>query len=75
MARGRDGEFPLGTLIFYGPDNRHASKVVAAVFARDGAEPVLQRWFERHVDVRLDRRIGDEVARFFRTPGSVASPR
>jgi hypothetical protein len=67
IARGRDrGEWPAGTLIFYGPDNRHASKVVASVLAWDGAEPVVQKWFENGLDVRLDPRIGREVERFFR---------
>jgi hypothetical protein len=58
--------WPAGTLIFYGPDNRHASKVVAAVFAYEHAEPVMQKWYENGLDVRLDRRIGKEVERFFR---------
>lgn len=65
---GREG-WPVGTLIFYGPDNRHATKVVASVFAYDGAKPVMKKWFEDRVDVRLDRRIGEEVMRFFRSHG------
>ena len=64
---GAGDKWPVGTLIFYGPDNRHASKVVAAVFAHRGAEPVMEKWFEDRLDVRLDRRIGNEVAKFFRT--------
>ena len=59
--------WPVGTLIFYGPDNRHASKVVASVFAYYGAEPVMQKWYENGLDVRLDPRIGKEVVRFFRS--------
>lgn len=67
IERDRGGnQWPAGTLIFYGPDNRHASKVVAAVFAYEGAEPVMQKWYENGLDVRLDRRIGKEVERFFR---------
>lgn len=67
LKQGGRERWPVGTLAFYGPDNRHATKVVAAVFAYDGAEPVMKKWFEDRVDVRLDQRIGDEVFRFFRT--------
>ncbi|HEX6910426.1 MAG TPA: hypothetical protein VF142_08525 [Longimicrobium sp.] len=56
----------MGTLIFYGPDNRHASKAVASVLAYEGDEPLLRKWFQDRVDVRVDRRIGAEVAQFFR---------
>jgi hypothetical protein len=68
--RGKPDEFPIGTLLFYGPDNRFASKVVAAVFARDGAEPELRKWFSDGMDVRLDPRIGREVIGFFREHGA-----
>jgi hypothetical protein len=63
---GKHEGWPVGTLIFYGPDDRHASKVVASIFAYDGADPLLQKWFEDRVDVRVDNRIGDAVKRFFR---------
>ena len=69
LKPGRPMKWPLGTLIFYGPDNRHATKVVAAVFERDGTELGMKKWFEDRMDVRLDRRIGDEVSRFFDTHG------
>ena len=69
LEKGGAGQWPLGTLIFYGPDNRHASKVVAAVIAYQGAEPRMHKWWEDRVDVRLDRRIGEEVSRFFKTHG------
>jgi hypothetical protein len=57
--------FPLATILFYGPDNRFASKVVASVFAYDGAEPVLRKWFSEEMDVRLDPRIGRGIMAFF----------
>lgn len=63
--RGR-GEWPAGTLIFYGPDNRHASRVIATALASRDALPVMQKWYESELDVRLDGRIGREVERFFR---------
>ena len=64
--RENDG-WPVATLIFYGPDDRYASKVVASIIAHDGAEPLMQKWFADRVDVRVDNRIGDAVGRFLRT--------
>jgi hypothetical protein len=69
LSRGRQDGWPVGTLIFYGPDNRHASKVVASIIAYEGDEPLMKKWFEDRVDVRVDRRIGREVAEFFRRHG------
>jgi hypothetical protein len=70
VERGDRLTYPVGTLIFYGPDNRHASKVVASVFAYKGAKPVMRKWFEDGMDVRLDGRIGKQVMRFFNTHGA-----
>lgn len=65
LYRGR-GEWPAGTVIFYGPDNRHASLVIATALASEDALPMIQEWYESEMDVRLDGRIGGEVERFFR---------
>lgn len=61
---------PVGTVAFYGPDNRHASKVVAGIAPRAG-EGVsdLKRWFEDRLDVRVDPKIGREVTEFLRSHG------
>lgn len=66
LARGEQGDWPVATLIFYGPDDRHATKVVASIIAHDGAEPLLGKWFADRVDVRVDNRIGGEVGAFIR---------
>jgi hypothetical protein len=64
--RGAPGEYPIGTLLFYGPDNRHASKVVASVFFRIGGDPLLRKWYwDGELDLRMDPRVGREVTRFF----------
>ncbi len=58
---------PVGTVAFYGPDNRHASKVVVGIAARPGAKvSELKRWFENRLDVRRDPQIGREVTAFLR---------
>ena len=47
--------YPVGTIAFYGPDNRRASKVAVSVIPAEGREPVLERWFSEGSDVRTDR--------------------
>lgn len=60
----------VGTIAFYGPDNRHASKVVVGVAPRAGdAITELRRWFEDRLDVRIDPKVGREVTAFLREHG------
>lgn len=64
--RGGPDGLPLGTLLFYGPDNKRASKVVACVFFERDGEPLMRKWFwDGELDVRMDPRIGRDVTRFF----------
>lgn len=61
---------PIGTIAFYGPDNRHASKVAVGIAPRAGAKVTeLERWFENGLDVRIDPRVGKEVTEFLRARG------
>lgn len=63
--------YPVGTLAFYGPDNRRATKVVAAIIFDEGGEAKqLRRWFGDDLDVRIDRKIGAEVVEYYRTHGT-----
>jgi len=41
--------FPIGTVALYGPDDKTTTKVVAAVIAAEGAEPILERWVGTNV--------------------------
>lgn len=67
-VRGRT-EYPIGTVAFYGPTNRQASKVAVGIVR--GAEGLdeLERWFQRKLDVRVDAEIGKEVEAFLRRHG------
>lgn len=38
------GEFPLGTIALYGPDDKHTTKIVAGVFLHSSADPILERF-------------------------------
>jgi hypothetical protein len=54
--------FPVGTVAFYGPDDRRASKVAVSFIRQEGAEPELRRWFSEAGDVRTDETIFGEIA-------------
>jgi hypothetical protein len=61
----------IGTIAFYGADSRHASKVAVGIAAKAGDEvTLLERWYEDKLDVRIDPRIGAEVAAFLKKHGA-----
>jgi hypothetical protein len=36
-------EYPCGTVVFYGPDDKITTKIAAGVFLEQGAEPIIER--------------------------------
>jgi hypothetical protein len=68
-AKAGNRGFPIGTVAFYGPDDRRASKVAVGVIVVEGAEPILRRWFSETGDVREDEAVGREMAMFLRSQG------
>jgi hypothetical protein len=62
---GRD--YPVGTVAFYGPDDRRATKVAVGIVQgpQTGAGE-LRRWFDEEGDVRSNETVLDEVATFLR---------
>jgi hypothetical protein len=67
-VRGR-ADYPIGTIAFYGPTNRHASKVAVGIVRGPEGVEELERWFQRKLDVRVDAEIGKEVEAFLRGHG------
>jgi hypothetical protein len=63
----RHGKFPVGTVAYYGPDDKTTTKIVAGVILREDAEPILERWVGTSV-VR-DPKIADEIKRLFAKHG------
>jgi Protein of unknown function (DUF1186)/SEC-C motif len=64
------GDYPIGTIAYYGPDNLVATKLVAAVVKTPGAEPgPLHRWITQAGDVRQDSATAAAVKAFFRQHG------
>ena len=55
-------EFPLATMVYYGPDDQRATKLVVALIENDGEEPgVLNRWTSDGVDIRHDDQVRMEA--------------
>ena len=57
--RSRQGfrGYPAATVAYYGPTDRHASKVVVGIFAAEGAEAELHKWNRSDTDVRQDPQV------------------
>lgn len=70
-SRLRGSGDTIGTIAFYGPNNRHASKVVVGILPERAAEvSVVERWYEEGIDVRIDPGIGKKVEAFLREHGA-----
>lgn len=71
MKRGIVG-YPAGTLAFYGPDDRTASKAVASiVLDGEGGAGEMRKWFADPGagDLRTHAAVLDEIAAFFKRHG------
>ena len=57
----------MGTVAFYGPDNRRATKVAVGIVPAPRSDPdQLRRWFAETGDLRSDEIILAEIATFLR---------
>jgi hypothetical protein len=57
--------YPVGTIAFYGPDDKTATKVVVGVVPSEGAEPdPMKKWFSEG-DVRNNEEILSGIKDFF----------
>lgn len=68
MRRGYRGQ-PVGTVAFYGPNDRIATKVVVSVTRGEKVEH-LQKWFAETDDVRDSRAIMQSVVDFLEEHGA-----
>lgn len=59
--------YPVGTIAFYGPDSRRATKVAVCIIPAPEAEPAeLRRWIVETGDVRADETVLTEIVMFLR---------
>ena len=57
--------YPVATLVYYGPDDRRASKVVVAIIEHENGEATeMHKWYSEQGDVRDDLEIIEEVLAF-----------
>ena len=63
----RPPEFPIGTVAFYGPDDRTTTKVAASVTKAQGAAPIMKRWVGS--DVATSPKVQRELKNFFMEHG------
>ena len=57
--------YPAGTIAYYGPDDRFASKVAVGIIVSEKEEATeLRRWFADTTDVRQDRAINEQILEF-----------
>jgi hypothetical protein len=62
--------YPVGTIAFYGPDDKAATKLVVSIVAAEGAEPdPVEKWHAEQ-DVRKDALILTEAMDFLREQGA-----
>ena len=57
------GKYPIGTVAYYGPDDKICTKVVAGVIKSDNAEPILERFVG--TGVYGNPKIADQIKTFF----------
>jgi hypothetical protein len=61
--------YPLGTVVFYGPDDRRATKVAVGVKIAEGAEFDMRAWFVETGDARESPAVAAEVIAHFEANG------
>lgn len=60
-------QFPIGTVAFYGPDDKTTTKIVAGVINEEDAEPIIKRWVA--TDVTTNPKMQREMDKFFKKHG------
>lgn len=66
-ARKQPLKYPIGTVAMYGPDDKTTTKIAAAIFLNEEAEPIIERWVA--TDVTTNPKIQQEIKAFFRQHG------
>ena len=63
--RGYKGD-PIASISYYGPDDKHATKVSVGI-VKDGQVEQMERWFNEARDVRKDPAINEAIFNFIET--------
>lgn len=57
------GDFPIGTVAYYGPNDHLITKVVAGVLPDDKTNPILKKWYGN--GIAEDPKTAAEIGEFF----------
>ena len=60
-------EIPIGTVAYYGPDDKTTTKIAASVITHEDAEPIMKRWVSS--DVATSPKVQRELKNFFMKHG------
>ena len=60
-------QFPIGTVAYYGPDDKTTTKIVAGVIKEEGTEAIIKRWVA--TDVTTNPKVQKEIEKFFKKYG------
>ena len=59
--------YPLGTVAFYGPNDKQATMLVASIVSGEGSLPLaVRKWYADSNDVRESAAVQKEVTTFFK---------
>ncbi len=66
-GRHHEVEYPIGTVAYYGPDDKTVTKIAAGVITSEDAKPILKRW--RGPGVVNNPEVAAELTAFFESYG------
>ena len=61
----KEAQYPIGTIVYYGPDDKTVTKIVAGVVEFEDADPIMKRW--TGTGVTSDPQVLAELGEFFKT--------
>lgn len=67
-AKKKFGGFPVATVALCGPDNKRASKIALGIILREGAEPIMERFFSDD-DIRYDLAMQERILKTIQSYG------
>ena len=57
-------KYPMGTMTFYGPDDKTTTKIAAGVFTAENSEAIIRQWVA--TDAETNPKIQQEIMEFFK---------
>ena len=63
----RHGKYPVGTVAYYGPDDKITTKIAASVLLNEFSTPIMQRWVAE--GVASDPKVAEQIKQFFAKHG------